>query len=214
MVDTAAGASGIVVAAKKCKVVILGDEAVGKTSLITRYVQSGSNLEDRYQATIGVDFFAKTVRLRDGGTMRLQLWDTAGQERYKSLARSYVRDAAAAILVYDVTKRSSLDGIRGWAETLRAECGDQAVLIVVGNKTDLEQSCEVATDVGRREAQDLGAQIFMETSAKEGNNVEVLFQEVALALPTASMPRRAEGAATLKELPRNSEPHNSDKCSC
>uniref|UniRef100_A0A7S0AFA3 Uncharacterized protein n=1 Tax=Pyrodinium bahamense TaxID=73915 RepID=A0A7S0AFA3_9DINO len=177
---------------QKCKVVVLGDQEVGKTSLITRYVYSGT-FDEKYQATIGVDFLAKTVQLQDGGTLRLQLWDTAGQEKFRSLARSYVRDARAAVLVYDVTKRLSLDGVRAWAQCVRNECEDGPIIVLVGNKTDLSEQREVAADEGKREAQELGACVFIETSAKDGTNVDALFQQLACALPTLQQPhRRAE----------------------
>merc|ERR550525_1084046 len=112
----------------KYKVVFLGDEAAGKTSLVRRYMYD--TFEDQVQATIGMDFQSKTVHL-DDRTVRLQLWDTAGQERFRSLIPSYIRDAAAAIVVSDITRRASFDGTRKWISEVRAERGESTVIVLV-----------------------------------------------------------------------------------
>uniref|UniRef100_A0A803KF84 RAB6A, member RAS oncogene family n=1 Tax=Xenopus tropicalis TaxID=8364 RepID=A0A803KF84_XENTR len=87
---------------RKFKLVFLGEQSVGKTSLITRFMYD--SFDNTYQATIGIDFLSKTMYLEDR-TIRLQLWDTAGQERFRSLIPSYIRDSAAAVVVYDITSR-------------------------------------------------------------------------------------------------------------
>lgn len=89
----------------KYKIVFLGEQGVGKTSLITRFMYD--TFDDHYQATIGIDFLSKTMYL-DDKTIRLQLWDTAGQERFRSLIPSYIRDSRVAIVVYDITRRNLL----------------------------------------------------------------------------------------------------------
>uniref|UniRef100_A0AAF5Q7B5 Uncharacterized protein n=1 Tax=Wuchereria bancrofti TaxID=6293 RepID=A0AAF5Q7B5_WUCBA len=86
---------------KKFKLVFLGEQSVGKTSLITRFMYD--SFDNTYQATIGIDFLSKTMYLEDR-TVRLQLWDTAGQERFRSLIPSYIRDSTVAVVVYDITK--------------------------------------------------------------------------------------------------------------
>ncbi|VDN81197.1 unnamed protein product [Brugia pahangi] len=85
---------------KKFKLVFLGEQSVGKTSLITRFMYD--SFDNTYQATIGIDFLSKTMYLEDR-TVRLQLWDTAGQERFRSLIPSYIRDSTVAVVVYDIT---------------------------------------------------------------------------------------------------------------
>ncbi|CAB1337201.1 unnamed protein product [Coregonus sp. 'balchen'] len=87
---------------RKFKLVFLGEQSVGKTSLITRFMYD--SFDNTYQATIGIDFLSKTMYLEDR-TIRLQLWDTAGQERFRSLIPSYIRDSAAAVVVYDIASR-------------------------------------------------------------------------------------------------------------
>merc|ERR1719410_1167773 len=88
----------------KYKLVFLGDQSVGKTSIITRFMYD--NFDRHYQATIGIDFLSKTMYLEDR-TVRLQLWDTAGQERFRSLIPSYIRDSSVAVVVYDTTNKTS-----------------------------------------------------------------------------------------------------------
>merc|ERR1712039_750579 len=158
---------------------------VGKTSLISRFVHN--DCSDSYQATIGVDFLAKTVPAegRASGSMRLQIWDTAGQDRFRSLARSYVQNAAAAIIVYDITRAASLQSARDWFPCVRQECGESTIIALVGNKADLaDDNRQVAVDDGRDVARELGASVFAETSGTSGLNVDALFQEVVRLLPS------------------------------
>jgi small GTP-binding protein len=90
---------------RKFKLVFLGEQSVGKTSLITRFMYD--NFDAQYAATIGIDFLSKTMYLEDR-TVRLQLWDTAGQERFRSLIPSYIRDSSVAVVVYDVTSKTKV----------------------------------------------------------------------------------------------------------
>jgi len=181
-------------APQKYKVVFLGDEAAGKTSVVRRYMYD--TFEESCQATIGMDFQSKTVYLEDR-TLRLQLWDTAGQERFRSLIPSYIRDASAAVVVYDITKRGSFAGTRKWIEEVRNERGENALVALVGNKSDLSSEREVSEDEGREQAQDMGT-LFIETSARTGDNIKDLFQEVAAKLPT-TLPEAGGGSTSSKE---------------
>ncbi|KAL3233858.1 hypothetical protein RNJ44_03898 [Nakaseomyces bracarensis] len=165
----------------KYKIVFLGEQGVGKTSLITRFMYD--TFDDNYQATIGIDFLSKTMYL-DDKTIRLQLWDTAGQERFRSLIPSYIRDSRVAIVVYDITKRKSFEFIDKWIEDVKNERGEENVILcVVGNKSDLSEERQVTTEEGEKKAQLLGAKIFMETSTKAGYNVKNLFKKIAKSLP-------------------------------
>jgi Ras-related protein Rab-6A len=94
---------------KKFKLVFLGEQSVGKTSLITRFMYD--SFDNMYQATIGIDFLSKTMYLEDR-TVRLQLWDTAGQERFRSLIPSYIRDSSVAVVVYDISSADPLTNCR------------------------------------------------------------------------------------------------------
>lgn len=176
----------------KYKLVFLGDQSVGKTSIITRFMYD--NFDRHYQATIGIDFLSKTMYLEDR-TVRLQLWDTAGQERFRSLIPSYIRDSSVAVVVYDVTNRASFMNTTKWVEDVRAERGTDVVICLVGNKTDLgNDKRQISTEEGEEKAKKDGL-LFMECSAKAGYNVKSLFRKLATSLPgSAESPSGAGGA--------------------
>lgn len=155
----------------KYKLVFLGDQSVGKTSIITRFMYD--KFDNTYQATIGIDFLSKTMYLEDR-TVRLQLWDTAGQERFRSLIPSYIRDSSVAIVVYDVSSRASFVSTVRWIEEVRSERHvDDVMIVLVGNKSDvMNEKRQVSIEEGDSKARDLNV-MFMETSAKAGFNIKV-----------------------------------------
>ncbi|XP_045476939.1 GTP-binding protein ryh1-like [Harmonia axyridis] len=164
---------------QKYKLVLLGEQSVGKTSLITRFMYD--SFDNSYQATVGIDFLSKTVYVQDK-TVRLQLWDTAGQERFRSLIPSYIRDSNVAVIVYDVTNQISFEQTTKWIKDVQMERGDNVIIVLVGNKVDLHDLRQVTHDDGKLEAHRLGV-LFMETSAKNGYNVRYLFRRIAETLP-------------------------------
>lgn len=129
-------------------------------------------------------------------TIRLQLWDTAGQERFRTLIPSYIRDSNVAVVVYDITKRQSFMDASKWIDDVRAERGEQVIIVLVGNKTDLRDKREVTVDEGESKAKELGA-LFIETSAKAGYNVKALFKKVATELPGLETNRHEESECKL-----------------
>mmetsp|Transcript_8964 Transcript_8964/g.26926 ORF Transcript_8964/g.26926 Transcript_8964/m.26926 type:complete len:213 (+) Transcript_8964:299-937(+) len=163
----------------KYKLVFLGDQSVGKTSIITRFMYD--KFDNNYQATIGIDFLSKTMYLEDR-TVRLQLWDTAGQERFRSLIPSYIRDSSVAVVVYDVVNRTTFLNTSKWIEEVRTERGSDVILVLVGNKTDQIDKRQVSTEEGEAKAKEHDI-MFIETSAKAGFNVKALFRKIAAALP-------------------------------
>jgi Ras-related protein Rab-6A len=163
----------------KYKLVFLGDQSVGKTSIITRFMYD--QFDKAYQATIGIDFLSKTMYLEDR-TVRLQLWDTAGQERFRSLIPSYIRDSSVAVIVYDITDRASFLNSSKWVDEVRSERGNDVVIMLVGNKTDLSDRRQVSTEEGETKASEEGV-MFIETSAKGNFNIKLLFRRLATALP-------------------------------
>jgi len=165
----------------KYKLVFLGDQGVGKTCIINRFVYD--SFDKNYQATIGIDFLSKTMYLEDR-TVRLQLWDTAGQERFRSLIPSYIRDSSVAVVVYDTTSRASFLNSSKWIDDIRSERGDDVVIMLVGNKTDLADRRQVSVEEGEAKASEEKI-LFIETSAKVGFNVKQLFRRLASALPGA-----------------------------
>ncbi|KAG1444034.1 hypothetical protein G6F56_010456 [Rhizopus delemar] len=189
---------------RKYKLVFLGEQSVGKTSLITRFMYD--TFDSTYQATIGIDFLSKTLYL-DDKTVRLQLWDTAGQERFRSLIPSYIRDSSVAVIVYDTSTK--------WVDDVRAERGDEAIVVLVGNKTDLNDTREVTTAEGEKRAKELNV-MFIETSAKAGYNVKSLFRKIAQALPGVNgqdQPTGSEKDQTQK-LNLNKSESEANSCAC
>jgi Ras-related protein Rab-6A len=163
----------------KYKFVFLGDQSVGKTAIIQRFIFS--TFDTTYQATIGIDFLSRSLVLEDK-TIRLQIWDTAGQERFRSLTPSYIRDSSVAVVVYDITVRASFLNSSKWIEDVRVERGQDVVIMLVGNKSDLADKRQVSTEEAAEKARSEGA-LFIETSAKTGTNIKTLFRRVAMALP-------------------------------
>ncbi|BGO89431.1 hypothetical protein NBRC10512_006349 [Rhodotorula toruloides] len=200
-------------ALKKFKLVFLGEQSVGKTSLITRFMYD--TFDNTYQATIGIDFLSKTMYLEDR-TVRLQLWDTAGQERFRSLIPSYIRDSSVAVVVYDITNRTSFMNTSKWVDDVRSERGNDVIIVLVGNKTDLNDKRQVTTDEAEQKAKELNV-MFIETSAKAGHNVKTLFRKIAQALP--GMEREGEGQGGANQMidvsvtPTNTT-GNEGGCSC
>lgn len=174
----------------KHKLVLLGDQSVGKTSIITRFMYD--TFDRQYQATIGIDFFSKTMYL-DDRVVRLHLWDTAGQERFRSLIPSYIRNSAATLVVYDITSRASFLSTFKWIDEVRVERGDDVTIVLVGNKTDMSsEKREISTEEAAQKAQQYGV-LFMEVSAKHGTNIKALFRLVAQALPGPKDDGTADG---------------------
>ncbi|PWN43372.1 ras-related protein rab-6A [Ceraceosorus guamensis] len=200
---------------RKFKLVFLGEQSVGKTSLITRFMYD--TFDNTYQATIGIDFLSKTMYLEDR-TVRLQLWDTAGQERFRSLIPSYIRDSSVAVVVYDITNRASFQNTSKWVDDVRAERGSDVIIVLVGNKTDLNDKRQVTTEEAEKRAQEFNV-MFIETSAKAGHNVKTLFKKIAQALPGMDKDATAEGQQGNKMIdvtaaPAQTTMEDGSSCKC
>ncbi|KKY35423.1 putative ras family protein [Diaporthe ampelina] len=199
---------------KKFKLVFLGEQSVGKTSLITRFMYD--SFDNMYQATIGIDFLSKTMYLEDR-TVRLQLWDTAGQERFRSLIPSYIRDSSVAVVVYDISRKldaKSFQNTRKWIDDVRAERGNDVIIVLVGNKTDLNDKREVTTQQGEEEAKKNNL-MFVETSAKLGHNVKTLFKRIAQALPgMEGSDAAAQATNQMIDVKTNNSPTSQEGCAC
>ncbi|SGZ41264.1 related to GTP-binding protein YPT6 [Hanseniaspora guilliermondii] len=223
----------------KYKIVFLGEQSVGKTSLITRFMYG--SFDPKNQATIGIDFLSKTIypdsdgSENSGKVIRLQLWDTAGQERFRSLIPSYIRDSNVAILIYDVTSRSTFDYLDTWYEDIKEQKHDfdaqlesgEFCIVVVGNKFDLadekqnedDETSDIKRQVtyeeGERKSKIYGAKIFMETSSKTGYNVNQLFKQIGDILPDFDSRKLLENnnnKGSVIDLSKNTE--EEDQCAC
>ncbi|CAN8292687.1 unnamed protein product [Cochlearia groenlandica] len=153
------------------KAVLIGDSAVGKSNILSRFSRDEFRLDSK--PTIGVDFAYRNVKVGDK-TIKAQIWDTAGQERFRAITSSYYRGALGALLIYDITRRKTFDNIKKWLFELRSFSSPDTVVVLVGNKSDLRQSREVEEEEGKTLAHSEGL-CFLETSALENRNVEEAF---------------------------------------
>ena len=150
------------------KLMMIGDQAVGKTALLVRYADG--DFSEVLLPTIGIDFKIKTIELQSK-TIKLQIWDTAGQERFRTLTSSYYRGAHGIIIVYDVTDRDSFENVRQWMHEIERFANPGVCKILVGNKCDMEEIRKVTHDEGAELARHFEIP-FLETSAKNSINVE------------------------------------------
>ncbi|KAK3674853.1 GTP-binding protein of the rab/ypt [Recurvomyces mirabilis] len=183
------------------KLVLLGESAVGKSSLVLRFVKD--QFDDYRESTIGAAFLTQTIALDEQTTVKFEIWDTAGQERYKSLAPMYYRNANCAVVVYDITQASSLDKAKSWVKELQRQANENIIIALAGNKSDLvaDQPDKRAVHTADAEAYAREAGLlFFETSAKTAENVKELFTAIAKKLPIEQASQRgmrgAAGGAT------------------
>jgi len=161
------------------KLVLLGESAVGKSSLVLRFVKG--QFHEFQESTIGAAFLTQTVLL-DDTTVKFEIWDTAGQERYHSLAPMYYRGAQAAIVVYDITNADTFTRAKTWVRELQKQARPDIVIALAGNKSDLGSRRTVEYEEANAYAEENGL-LFMETSAKNANNVNEIFLAIARRLP-------------------------------
>ncbi|EDW27019.1 GL16463 [Drosophila persimilis] len=176
------------------KAVLLGEGCVGKTSLVLRYMEDKFN--PQHLSTLQASFVTKKVTLPDERRAQLNIWDTAGQERFHALGPIYYRGSDGALLVYDITDQDSFQKVKSWVRELKQMRGTEISLIIVGNKTDLEEQRAIGYEDARQYAQTVGAQ-YLEASAKENEGVAEIFE-----LLTQLMLER------LSQRERDAEPPN------
>jgi len=185
------------------KIVLVGDSGVGKSNLLSRFTRNTFTVDEK--STIGVEFATRVIPMNDNKKIKAQIWDTAGQERYRAITNAYYRGALGAILVFDVTRKTSFDNIPRWLRELRDHANKDIVLILVGNKSDLvvsssssstttssttttttptntnEEDIDAQRQVSEQMAQQMAKEYdipYVETSAKSGINVEDAFVNV------------------------------------
>ncbi|CAH1430808.1 unnamed protein product [Lactuca virosa] len=156
------------------KMVLVGDSAVGKSNLLSRFAKDEFHLDSK--PTIGVEFAYRNIKVGDK-LAKAQIWDTAGQERFRAITSSYYRGALGAMLVYDITRRGTFKNLKKWLHELREYGNRDMVIVLIGNKSDLVESREVEAEEGQSLAQ-LEDLCFLETSAKENLNVEDAFLQM------------------------------------
>jgi len=158
---------------KQMKICLVGDESVGKTSIVLRFAKD--TFQHNQKATVVVSFMSRSVNI-DGEMIEYLIWDTAGEEKFRSMMKKHYRDSAAAIVVYDIVSYNSFQYMKSWVKEV-TKWEPKAKLVVLGNKCDLKEQRQVPYDDGKSYADEVNA-IFMETSAKTGENIEEVFFEI------------------------------------
>ena len=157
------------------KVLLLGDTTVGKTCFLMKYTDK--TFQDIHMATIGLDYRLKTMKLKSGKDIKLQIWDTAGQDRFRAITKNYYKGSHGIILIYDVTNLQTFENVKNWVNQIREEASTKVVIYIAANKIDMETERKVTKQEGERLAQELGFP-FMETSAKSGININETFEDL------------------------------------
>lgn len=179
------------------KLVLLGEAAVGKSSIVLRFVSN--DFSENKEPTIGAAFLTQRVNIGEQ-TVKFEIWDTAGQERFASLAPMYYRNAQAALVVYDVTKPQSFMKARHWVKELHEQASKGIVIALVGNKLDMVENGG-ERKVAREEAEKLAEEeglLFFETSAKSGENVNEVFLGIGEKIPIKKPGEQANEQSGLR----------------
>lgn len=156
------------------KVVLIGDSGVGKSNLLSRFTRNEFNLESK--STIGVEFATRSIQV-DGKIVKAQIWDTAGQERYRAITSAYYRGAVGALLVYDISKKGTFENVSRWLKELKDHADANIVIMLVGNKSDLQHLRAVTTEEGTKFSAG-NSLSFIETSALDATNVNEAFTRI------------------------------------
>ncbi|XP_037676420.1 ras-related protein Rab-4B [Choloepus didactylus] len=204
------------------KFLVIGSAGTGKSCLLHQFIENKFKQDSNH--TIGVEFGSRVVNV-GGKTVKLQIWDTAGQERFRSVTRSYYRGAAGALLVYDITSRETYNSLAAWLTDARTLASPNIVVILCGNKKDLDPEREVTFLEASRFAQE-NELMFLETSALTGENVEEAFLKCARTIlnkidsgeldPERMGSGIQYGDASLRQLrqPRSAQAVAPQPCGC
>ena len=177
------------------KLIFIGDSSVGKSCLTTKAVKN--EFEDYYQATVGFEFMTFNLKLNDK-IIKFQIWDTCGQEIYKSLISNFYRNSSLAVLVYSIDNKESFNHIENWLNDLKSQANEDVRIFLVGNKADLEEERKVTKEEGEKYKLDYNLDLFMETSAKTGQNARNVLIEAAKILYNDYL-KLAENMNTIEE---------------
>jgi len=162
------------------RLIVVGDSTVGKSSLLRCFCDG--KFSDESDPTVGVDFYSQIIEIKPETRIKCQIWDTAGQERFRSITRSYYRNSVGALLLYDITNYDSFEHVSDWLNEAKRQIEpNNAIFILVGTKTDKEQQREVPTEQAQQFA-DYHNLLFVETSSKQGINVEKAFRDLAIRI--------------------------------
>jgi len=156
------------------KYIVIGPTGVGKSCLLLQYTEQTFNKD--HDMTIGVEFGFRSFIIQDKH-IKIQIWDTAGQESFRSITSSYYRGVHVVVLVYDITRKETFHYMSSWLEEARRNTTGDITILLIGNKSDLENERQVTYDEGRAFQSINNLDVFMETSAKNSSNVDVAFEQ-------------------------------------
>ena len=158
------------------KIIVIGDSAVGKNCLTLKATKD--YYENFYSPTVGFDFFCFNIRIKDK-VVKLQIWDTCGQEAYRSLIAGFYRNSSLAIIVYAIDDESSFSNIESWIDEIKTQANPNLKIFLIGNKADLEDKRSVQKSDAEELVKEHNIHLFLETSAKTGQNVQLVFVKAA-----------------------------------
>ena len=161
------------------KIILLGSISVGKTAILSRYISNEFN--ENYKCTIKSEYRMRIVNLNNSVQAKLNIWDTCGDEKFRAITRQYYKETQGILLVYDISNRASFDTIDNWVEDIRNNAPSDCVIFLVANKSDLEDKREVSYQEGKEKSEQLGL-LFNEVSAKNGDNIFLLFGTITEAI--------------------------------
>ena len=153
------------------KVILIGDSGVGKTNIMSKFLKN--QFMENSKATVGVEFGSKLFD-HQGHKIKAQIWDTAGQEKYKAITAAYYKGSKGALVVYDITRKDTFANVERWVNDLKATGDPKITIILLGNKSDLDDKRQVSKEQGEEKAKSFGC-AFLETSAFSGDNIDKAF---------------------------------------
>ena len=196
--------------------IVAGDSFVGKTNLLLRFVDD--KYDDESLQTIGIDIKYKDITL-DDKKYKLDLYDTAGQEKFRSAVYKFFRKSDCVFLVYEITNRKSFENISNWIKECKSNASENVLIVLIGNKCDLNEKRQVTTEEGENLAKKYKIS-FYETSAKTGKNVQEAFTEFLKNLSVKEIPKEVEEESNLRKKSyrliknENENENEKDRCCC
>jgi small GTP-binding protein len=181
------------------KIIILGEQSVGKTSILSRFIDN--KFEKQYQCTLSLENKNKNLRLDENNIAQLQIWDTAGEERFRTITRQFYHDSHGALIVYCIDDRSSFDKINSWIIDLKNNAPEDCVIMIVGNKSDLNYNRKVESEEAKNFAEKNSC-LFNEVSAKNGSNIAMVFEQLAFKIFNVQKEREKLGEKVMRKNER------------